>query len=166
MKTPPLLITQHDLDQAVQAATLSPRRRKNLNVHQDLSAPVQRLFNAMEPGTYIRVHRHTRANGWELMVCIQGAFSVLLFEEDGEIRERADLDAQGPYRAIEVPANTWHTVVSNQPGTIMFEVKEGPYSPVEDKDFAAWAPREESPLAAGLLAWLEDGKPGMIAPTS
>ena len=155
MTTSPFLITQDSLDQIVLEAAISPRRRKNLNIHQDLAAPVQRLFNALEPGTYIRVHRHCRANGWELMLCIQGAFSVLLFNEDGEVRERVDLCAEGLNRALEIPANPWHTVISRTAGTVMFEVKEGPYSPVEDKDFASWAPSEDHPLAKSCLEWLE-----------
>ena len=39
-------------------AARSPRRRKNLNVHPVLEDPVQRLFNALEPGTYACSHRH------------------------------------------------------------------------------------------------------------
>lgn len=61
-------------------AARSPRRRKNLNVHPVLEDPVQRLFNALEPGTYACPHRHARDNGWELMVVVRGAFALLCFD--------------------------------------------------------------------------------------
>lgn len=160
MNLPALVISQEALEETLKDAACSPRRRKNLNVHQDLAAPVQRLFNAMEPGTYIRVHRHARPNGWELMLCMAGQFSVLLFEDDGCVQERIDLHAEGPLRGVEVPPNTWHTVISRSHGTLMFEVKEGPYQPLDDKDFAPWMPDEASPSASIVLQWLESAQPG------
>lgn len=39
-------------------ARQSPRKRMNQNIHTDLADPIQRLAIAMEPGTYIRRHRH------------------------------------------------------------------------------------------------------------
>ena len=42
------------LDALSAEAIRLPRRRKNLNVHPVLEDPVQRLFNALEPGTYAR----------------------------------------------------------------------------------------------------------------
>ncbi|WP_367026138.1 WbuC family cupin fold metalloprotein [Methylococcus sp. ANG] len=141
-------------------AARSARLRKNLNVHPVLEDPVQRLFNAMEPGTYARPHRHSRPDGWELMVVVRGAFSVLRFDDHGRVVERVDLRADGGDCAVEIPAGSWHTVVSRLPGTVMFEVKPGPYSPIADKDFAAWAPEEGSADATALVRRLESAQPG------
>ena len=147
-------------------AARSPRRRKNLNVHPVLADPVQRLFNAMEPGTYARPHRHARDNGWELMVVVRGTFAVLRFDEAGCVLARVDLRAGDGDCAVEIPAHAWHCVVSLAPGTIMFEVKPGPYSPLEDKDFAAWAPPEGDARAPDWVRWFETAKPGEHAPGS
>ena len=62
--------------------------------------------------------------------------------------------------AIEVPAGTWHTVVVLEPGTVLFEFKQGPYAPLSDKDFARWAPAEGDPGAAAMLQRFEDAAPG------
>ena len=44
--------------------------------------------------------------------------------------------------AIELLPETWHTVVSLQPGSVLLEVKAGPFNPEESKEFASWAPVE------------------------
>jgi cupin fold WbuC family metalloprotein len=158
------LYTAPTLDALSTEATRSPRRRKNLNVHPVLEDPVQRLFNAMEPGTYVRPHRHARDNGWELMVVVRGAFAVLRFDGAGRVLARADLCVGNGDCAVEIPARAWHSVVSLAPGTIMFEVKPGPYSPVEDKDFAGWAPPEGDPRAPDWVRWFETARPGEMSP--
>lgn len=145
-------------------ATRSPRRRKNLNVHPVLEDPIQRLFNAMEPGTYVRPHRHARAGVWELMVAVCGAFAVLRFDDEGCVLARAELRAGDGDGAVEIPAYAWHSVVSLAPGTILFEIKPGPYSPIADKDFAAWAPGEGALHASDWVRWFEQAQPGDYAP--
>lgn len=145
-------------------AAASSRLRKNFNLHPVLEDPVQRLFNALEPGTYVRPHRHARPEGWEVMLAVRGAFTVLVFDEHGAVLERVDLSAAGGPMAVEIPAFTWHAVVTLAPETVMFEVKPGPYSPTADKDFAAWAPLEGEPAAEDFVTWYETAKPGDRAP--
>ncbi len=140
--TTPSIITHEALETLSGKARAIARLRANLNVHPQLEDPIQRLFNAMEPGTYVRPHRHARESGWELMMCIKGAFSILLFDDSGTVLNRVDLAGDAGNLAVEIPAFAWHVVVSHRPGTVMFEVKPGPYTVVDDKDFAAWAPPE------------------------
>jgi cupin fold WbuC family metalloprotein len=155
------VISSERIGQLSDTAASSPRRRQNLNVHPVLEDPIQRLFNAMEPGTYVRPHRHARELGWELMMAVRGAFSILTFDDAGTVIDRVDLGADlGPVTAVEICANTWHAVVVMAPGTVMFEVKPGPYCVVSDKDFAAWAPLEGTPEAARYVAWYEQARPG------
>ncbi|MFA7429427.1 MAG: WbuC family cupin fold metalloprotein [Rhodospirillaceae bacterium] len=143
---------------SAEAASLS-RRRKNLNLHTALEDPIQRLCNAVEPGTYVRPHHHVSGR-WELFMVLRGVVRVLTFAEDGHV---LTADVMGPGQdtvLIEIPGNTWHSMVSLQPGTVFFEVKPGPYSPASDKDFAAWAPREGEPRAVALEAWMQTAQPG------
>lgn len=51
-------ITLSDMQQQSEAAASAPRLRAHRNFHPELSDPIQRLAIAMEPGTYIRSHRH------------------------------------------------------------------------------------------------------------
>ncbi len=156
------VITHQDLQDLSHTAQGLARLRKNLNVHATLDAKVQRLFNAMEPGTYIRPHRHARPNGWELMLAVRGRFAILLFDDQAKVIERFELSPEsGPF-SVEIPAQTWHTVVSLETGTVMFEIKEGPYTPVEDKDFAGWAPEETETEALSFINWFATAQPGEI----
>lgn len=48
------------LDKITEEAEASPRLRMNYNLHRSLDAKAQRLFNVLQPGTVIPVHRHTQ----------------------------------------------------------------------------------------------------------
>jgi cupin fold WbuC family metalloprotein len=156
-------ITADDLRRLSAEAAASPRRRKNLNVHAELSDPVQRLCNAFEPGTYVRPHRHAAAGVWELLVVLSGSAAVLVFDDAGAVTERAELDAAGPVRCLEIPAGAWHTMASLQPGTVLFEVKRGPYAAPPPQDFAAWAPAEGDARCAAMEVWFRGARPGESA---
>lgn len=160
MTTKVKVFPAESLDRLSAEASASPRRRKNLNVHPVLTDPIQRLFNGMEPGTYVRPHRHPRAEGWELMLAARGSFAILTFDIQGTVLERIHVSAREGSEAAEIPPYVWHAVVSLEPGTVMFEVKPGPYSPLEDKDFAPWAPLEGEPQAAHFVTWYGTARPG------
>lgn len=40
---------------------------------------------------------------------------------------------------------------ATHPGTVLFEFKAGPYSALDDKDFAPWAPTEGQADSAALV---------------
>jgi cupin fold WbuC family metalloprotein len=155
------LITDPQLAALTQQAQAAPRRRANFNLHPRLDDPVQRFLNAMEPGTYVRPHRHTTPEPkWELFVALSGAIAVLLLDDAGTVKERVTIAAAGPVRAIEVEPGAWHTVVALEPGTVLFEFKQGPYAALSDKDFAAWAPREGEPGSVEMLGRFLAARPG------
>jgi hypothetical protein len=66
------------------------------------------------------------------------------------------LDTARDVYGCDIRPGVWHTIFALVPDTVVFEVKPGPYSPANDKDFAPWAPREYSPEAAPYLATIED----------
>ena len=35
---------------------------------------------------------------------------------------------------IHIPANQWHTLDVLESGSVLFEVKDGPYTPLDEKD--------------------------------
>ena len=158
------VIQEKILDQLVDDAKTSPRLRKNLNLHTELNEPVQRMCNAFEPDTYVRPHRHPQADVWELFVVLTGCADVVLFDHNGTVTERVTLSSGGPNYIVEIPPQTWHTVVSRQTGTVLFEVKQGPYQPLSEQDFAGWAPGENTAQAAQLLTWLRQCTVGQRAP--
>ncbi len=141
-------------------AVNSPRRRTNLNLHQTLEDPVQRFLNAIEPGSYVRPHRHHSPLRWELFTALTGRAVVLLFDDDGTVLERTEIGAGGPVHAVEIPAGAWHTIAALEPGTVLFEFKQGPYAAVTDKDFASWAPAEGDADCTTLERWFREARIG------
>lgn len=153
-------LTRDDICTLSAHAAASERRRQNLNLHTDLADPVQRLCNAFEPGTYVRPHRHVAADRWELFIALSGSVWVLTFADDGTVRERVTVSATGPVIAVEIPAGTWHALAAEAAGTVLFEVKPGPYAALTDKDFAPWAPAEGDPRCAAFERWYREARPG------
>lgn len=152
-------ITLQDLQQQSEAAATSPRLRAHRNFHPELSDPVQRLAIAMEPGTYVRPHRHPHT--FELLLPLRGRFLVLNFNDEGIVTRRVVLGET--CMALEMEAGTWHAVLSLDPGGVIFEVKHGGYQPVAGHDFAGWAPAEGEAGTAELMAWYKQVQPGNAA---
>lgn len=136
-------------------ARSSARRRLNLNLHGDSREPSQRLFNAVEPESYIRPHRHSDPPKPEFFLPVRGRFALLLFDDAGTVTACHLLAAHGPVLAAEVPPGIWHALLSLEPGSVFFETKPGPYLPLSDKDFPPWAPAEGSAEAPAYLAWMK-----------
>jgi cupin fold WbuC family metalloprotein len=146
-----VLLERADLMRLSGEARLSPRRRRNRNLHE-MDDVVHRLFNAIEPGSYVRPHRHLRPPKVETMVVVSGRLGLLVFDGDGTVRETTVLEAGGEIFGVEVPAGIWHSFVSLAPGTVVFEAKEGPYVPPGGDDSALWSPAEGAPEAATQVA--------------
>jgi len=154
------LLNRTLLDELNQAAQALPRRRKNLNLHQSLDEPLQKLFNAMQADSYVRPHRHPEATKTELFIAIQGRFAALIFDDHGKVTERIEFSPGGDVFGAEIKPGTWHTVIALQDGSVFFEVKQGPYTPLSDKDFAGWAPAENTREVNVYLDWLRQAGPG------
>lgn len=45
-----------------------------------------------------------------------------------------EVSAGGPVCALNIPAGTWHTLRSLESGTVILEVKDGAYEPIQDCD--------------------------------
>lgn len=154
------LIDDVMLDGLIAKAQASPRRRVNLNWHAKLDEPVQRLFIAIEPGSYVRPHCHTEANKWEFFLVLRGELALLLFDDEGEVIKRLPVTSGGTVQGFELPQGAWHTVIATQPGSVFLEVKQGPYAPVSDKDFAPWSPAEGEERSEAISRWLGTAEQG------
>lgn len=131
----------------IQKAYDSPRKRAHYNLHPELEDPVQRLCVAAHEGSYIRPHRHSEPYKWELFIILQGSASALFFDGEGVVTDRVELSIENSRFGVEIPPQMWHTLVITSPETVLMEIKPGPYYPLSDKDFAQWAPEENSNAA-------------------
>jgi cupin fold WbuC family metalloprotein len=125
-------------------AKKSLRKRQNYNFHETLDAKLQRMLNAIEPSTYVRPHKHENPDKVESFVILKGRVLIVEFDDSGSIESTAVLSFTDGVYGVEIPPRTWHTIISLESGTVVYEIKEGPYSPLNDKDFASWAPEENS----------------------
>lgn len=131
------------LDETTGKAKQSPRLRMNYNFHESLDAPLNRLLNAMEPDTYIRPHRHLNPAKEEIFLILRGKAVLFLFNDAGDVTEQVYLDpVQGIYGA-ELEAGIWHSLVVLESGTVLYEVKEGPFVPLSPGNMAPWSPEAE-----------------------
>ena len=127
-----------------EAAKNSPRLRSHLNLHESLDEPFQRMVVGMEPDSYIRPHRHLLTPKPESLVCLRGSISVVLFDDSGEAQAVHRLSLDGATRGVDIPPGVWHTIISNESGSVFLESKPGPYVPFEPDDFASWAPEDDA----------------------
>jgi cupin fold WbuC family metalloprotein len=119
----------------------SERKRKNFNYHPSFDDPINRMLNAIEPGSYIQPHKHENPDKREVFLLLTGKFVVVFFNDAGEITDHVILDNKVNF-GVEIPAATWHTIIALESGSVVYEIKDGPYFPIDDKNFASWAPKE------------------------
>jgi hypothetical protein len=65
---------------------------------------------------------------------------------------------------VEIPPGTWHALAALEPGTVLLEVKEGPYAPAAAENFAPWAPAEGTEAVGALERWFHSARVGEHAP--
>ena len=120
------------LDEVSRQATESPRLRMNYNFHDTLEANAQRLLNALEPGTILPIHRHPHTA--ETYLLLHGKIRVMFYNDKKEETESTLLDPLAGSFGVHIPANQWHTLEVLDSGSVLFEVKDGPYTPLGEND--------------------------------
>lgn len=138
-------------------AQTNPRRREILALHRGNADRLQRMLNAIQPGSYVRPHRHASDPKAELLILLSGAMAFMSFLDDGtpDTRNCVFLHQTKGALAVDCREGIWHTFFALEPDTVVCEAKVGPYNPAVDKEFAPWAPPENDPSAHRYLAALE-----------
>ncbi len=142
------------IERAIEMSRASPRKRIILPFHRAASESPHRMLNALQPGTYIRPHRHSAPQKFESIVVLRGAIGYVTFDATGRVTGHFPVRAQREDFGVDTGPQVFHTFIALEPDTVVFEVKTGPYSEANDKDMAAWAPEEDDPLSAAYLGML------------
>jgi cupin fold WbuC family metalloprotein len=142
------------LEGAITASRSSPRRRVIQPFHRSDDATLHRMFNAIQPDSYIPPHRHAEPPKAESWIVLRGALAFFTFDDQGAIVECLEIRAGGEIFGVDLEPGVYHTLFALEPDTVVFEVKDGPYSAATDKAFPEWAPREGTPEASDYLAKL------------
>ena len=125
-----MIIDQHILDELTAEAKGSPRLRMNLDLRNSPADASQRMLNAIEPGTVLPIHRHRTTS--ETVVCLRGHFEEYFYDAEGRLTDTIDMVPGGTL--INIPAGQWHTVHALESGTVIIEMKNGPYEPIGPED--------------------------------
>lgn len=134
-------IDKEVLNCVIQQAKSAPRKRKNYNFHETFGDPINRMLNAVEPGSYVQPHKHEDPDKREVFLLLKGRMAVVFFDNNGNVNDHIILDNKENF-GVEIPPSAWHTIIALETGTIVYEIKDGPYSVSDDKNFANWAPKE------------------------
>lgn len=128
-----MIIDTNLMNNLTEQAKSSPRLRMNFDMRNTPDDKSQRMLNAIEPGSPLPIHRHQKSS--ETVVCLRGR---LVWEYyDGiskKCTETIELSPNGPIVALNVPKGQWHTVKALESGSVIMEVKDGPYEPQSPSD--------------------------------
>ena len=126
-------ITHALLDKLTEEAKKSPRLRMNYDLRNSAEDQSQRMLNAIEPGSPLPIHRHQNTS--ETVVCLRGRLVEEYYDDLERIcTEAIELSPSGPVVAVNIPAGQWHTVRSLESGTVILDMKNGPYEPISPED--------------------------------
>ena len=126
-------ITQAILDDLTTKAKASERLRMNLDLRDSAEDGSQRMLNAIEPDSVVPIHRHQ--NSSETVVCLRGRVVEEYYDElERTCTEAIELRPGGPVVALNIPAGQWHTLRSLESGSVILEVKDGKFEPLQDCD--------------------------------
>ena len=126
-----MIINDQLLDDILEKAKESPRLRMNMDMRNSSADMSQRMLNVLLPGTVVPIHRHRLTA--ETTMIIRGKLFMVFYDSMGAQTERHLLDPTIGNYGVQIPAGQWHSVEVIEPSTI-FEVKDGPYSPLEPED--------------------------------
>jgi cupin fold WbuC family metalloprotein len=128
------------LDSISTQAVKNYRLRMNYNFHLSLDDPLNRLLNAMEPGSYFPPHRHKQPDKEEIFLVLRGSVIVFIFDDKGTVVSCTEVSPEKEVYGMEIEAGVWHSLIVLEPNTVVFEVKKGPYIPLTSDNIAPWAP--------------------------
>ncbi len=128
-----MIINTKLLDEVTAKAKKSERLRMNFNLHDSLDAKAQRLLNALEPGTVLPIHRHRHTA--ETYILLRGNVRVMFYNDRKEETESFILNPSTEDYGVHIPVGQWHTLEVLESGSVIFEVKDGPYMPLTEEDF-------------------------------
>ena len=128
-------INKNFLGKLFEQAVANPRLRQNYDLRTSSDDNSQRMLNALLPGTVVPIHRHPHSSENVLLLC--GKLVEVIYDENGNEKERIHLDpTTGNYGCV-VPPGAWHTVEVLEP-SVIYEVKDGKYGEAGSETFDAF----------------------------
>lgn len=136
------IINNKIISSVCEKSKASSRKRMNFNLHKSSKDDLQRMLNVLQPDTYLRPHRHLNPYKDETFILLKGRVAVFIFDDNGSVDEFVILDRNIGNYGVDIEAGRWHGIIVLEDDSAIFEVKVGPYKPLQNEDFASWAPEE------------------------
>lgn len=128
-------INKDFLGKLFEQAVENPRLRQSYDLRTSSNDNSQRILNALLPGTVVPIHRHPHSSENVLLLC--GKLVEVIYDENGNEKERIHLDPTiGNYGCV-IPPGAWHTVEVLEP-SVIYEVKDGKYGEDGSETFDAF----------------------------
>lgn len=125
-----MVIDKKILDELTERAKVNPRMRQGMDLRNSFEDLSQRMLNALEPGTVMPIHRHKETN--ETCVCVRGHFEEYFYDDNGNLTDTVDMAPGGTVLNIE--KGQWHSLKCLESGTILLEMKDGAYRPLDEDE--------------------------------
>ena len=128
------IIDKKIIEDTIQKAELSERKRMNYNIHESLDEDFHKMINAFQPGTKIPVHRHLHPSRKETYIILQGSLEIVRYDDDANEISRTELSHKSGNIIAELNPEDWHTLNVLEKDTVILELKAGPYIPFPEID--------------------------------
>jgi cupin fold WbuC family metalloprotein len=117
-----------------------------INMHGGADDPLHEMLIAIRPGSYIRPHKHPGKS--ETFHLIHGSVDIIVFDDDGGIRDVVELAAGEKDRAFcyRMSEPMFHTLMIRSDLLIVHEITNGPFRAGETV-FGDFAPPESDAAA-------------------
>lgn len=125
-------------------AAKTPRGCARVCAHPGADDLLHEMVIVLTKGFCVTPHRHRGKS--ESFHVIEGALTIVIFDDDGAIRDVIPMAPPGSDRTFyyRLPEKMYHTVIPETDVVVFHETTNGPFKR-EDMEFAAWAPGENDP---------------------
>jgi len=135
-------------------AAANPRLRSRLCTHPDPSSGLHEMLIVHHRQAYVRPHKHLGKS--ESFHLIEGTARVVIFEENGAIRQVLEMAPYGRGKLCyyRMPDEVFHTILITSEWLVFHETTAGPFDPSRTV-FPDWAPDgSDAAVAQSYMAQL------------
>jgi cupin fold WbuC family metalloprotein len=135
-------INKNDIDFIKNKALSSKKKRARICFHQDINDTIHEMIITAVRGGYIRPHKHM--NKSESFHMIEGEMDVLVFDNNGKIREIIEMGGYSSNKKFyyRLSEDAYHMVIVRTEYAVFHEITNGPFNK-EETFFAPWSPEED-----------------------
>jgi len=143
-------IGRADVLQLVALAKANIRERIRVCTHNSTNNTLHEMLIVHSRNAYVRPHKHLGKP--ESFHIIEGKADIVVFDEDGKVRDVIQMGNYASARAFYYRISTalYHTLIIRTGVLVFHETTMGPFNR-KDTVFAPWSPEENDRVACALF---------------